>query len=272
MYPGTPRRARGQGDNRCRAAATKLDLSRTDGLRAATLFRSPSVQGFEGLRLRKRLPPQLSRSPRQSRLASAQWRSKRPRAPTDLAASPPPKAKRPALTQDGSFLSVRTRQRGRSSSNAKNRFLCLVEPDNRAIRYGIGVGRGGFQWLGEQEIWAKEEWPDWRPPQEMIGRQRYLPRLMAGGKGNPLDPRALQLGQTVFRIHGANEPETIGRAVSPGCFRPRRRRRGRSLRTGADRREGHYQAGRRALKLANLPRALPSGAPFETPSKLKGGT
>jgi lipoprotein-anchoring transpeptidase ErfK/SrfK len=99
------------------------------------------------------------------------------------------------------------------------RFLYLVQGNNRAIRYGIGVGREGFQWSGLQKISRKQEWPDWRPPPEMIQRQPYLPRFMAGGPGNPLGPRALYLGQTIYRIHGTNQPETIGHAVSSGCFR-----------------------------------------------------
>jgi lipoprotein-anchoring transpeptidase ErfK/SrfK len=103
--------------------------------------------------------------------------------------------------------------------DTKNRFLYLVQPNNRAIRYGIGVGRDGFRWSGQEKISRKEEWPDWRPPQEMLGRQPYLPRFMAGGDGNPMGARALYLGQSVFRIHGTNRPETIGQAVSSGCFR-----------------------------------------------------
>jgi lipoprotein-anchoring transpeptidase ErfK/SrfK len=99
------------------------------------------------------------------------------------------------------------------------RFLYVVQGNNRATRYGIGVGREGFQWSGLQKISRKQEWPDWRPPPEMIERQPYLPRFMAGGPGNPLGARALYLGQTVYRIHGTNQPDTIGHAVSSGCFR-----------------------------------------------------
>ncbi len=99
------------------------------------------------------------------------------------------------------------------------RFLYLVQDGGRAIRYGIGVGRDGFQWQGLQKITRKQEWPDWRPPPEMIQRQPYLPRFMAGGPGNPMGARALYLGDTVYRIHGTNQPRTIGYAVSSGCFR-----------------------------------------------------
>ena len=99
------------------------------------------------------------------------------------------------------------------------RYLYLVQPNDLAIRYGIGVGRVGFQWSGVKRISQKQEWPDWHVPSEMVGRQPYLPRFMAGGPGNPLGARALYLGHTVFRIHGTNQPETIGHAVSSGCFR-----------------------------------------------------
>jgi lipoprotein-anchoring transpeptidase ErfK/SrfK len=99
------------------------------------------------------------------------------------------------------------------------RYLYLVQPNDLAIRYGIGVGRVGFQWSGVERVSQKQEWPDWRAPSEMVGRQPYLPRFMAGGPGNPLGARALYLGHTVFRIHGTNQPDTIGHAVSSGCFR-----------------------------------------------------
>ena len=99
------------------------------------------------------------------------------------------------------------------------RFLYVIQPGGRALRYGIGVGRDGFQWQGLVKITRKLEWPDWTPPEEMIARQPYLPRWMAGGPGNPLGARALYLGTTVYRIHGTNQPQTIGTAVSSGCFR-----------------------------------------------------
>jgi lipoprotein-anchoring transpeptidase ErfK/SrfK len=99
------------------------------------------------------------------------------------------------------------------------RHLYLVQPGGRALRYGIGVGRDGFQWQGLLSIVKKAEWPDWTPPPEMIARQPYLPRFMAGGPGNPLGARAMYLGGTVYRIHGTNQPQTIGTAISSGCFR-----------------------------------------------------
>jgi len=103
--------------------------------------------------------------------------------------------------------------------DTSERYLYLVQPNDLAIRYGIGVGRVGFQWSGVERVSQKQEWPDWRAPSEMVGRQPYLPRFMAGGPGNPLGARALYLGHTVFRIHGTNQPDTIGHAVSSGCFR-----------------------------------------------------
>ncbi len=103
--------------------------------------------------------------------------------------------------------------------HTSERFLYVVQPGGRALRYGVGVGRAGFQWQGLLKISRKEEWPDWTPPDEMIQRQPYLPRWVAGGPGNPLGARALYLGNTVYRIHGTNQPQTIGSAVSSGCFR-----------------------------------------------------
>jgi lipoprotein-anchoring transpeptidase ErfK/SrfK len=100
-----------------------------------------------------------------------------------------------------------------------NTFLYFVLGNGRAVRYGIGVGRDGFRWSGVQHITKKAEWPDWTPPAEMIARQPYLPRFMAGGPTNPLGARAMYLGGTVYRIHGTNAPSTIGQRVSSGCIR-----------------------------------------------------
>jgi lipoprotein-anchoring transpeptidase ErfK/SrfK len=100
-----------------------------------------------------------------------------------------------------------------------NTYLYLVLGNGRALRYGIGVGREGFTWTGTERISRMAEWPDWHPPAEMIERQPYLPRFMAGGEGNPLGARALYLGNTLYRIHGTNQPSTIGSFVSSGCIR-----------------------------------------------------
>jgi lipoprotein-anchoring transpeptidase ErfK/SrfK len=98
-------------------------------------------------------------------------------------------------------------------------YLYLVQPGGQAIRYGIGVGREGFTWAGVEKVSRMTEWPDWHPPAEMIERQPYLPRFMAGGESNPLGARALYLGKTIYRIHGTNQPSTIGKFVSSGCIR-----------------------------------------------------
>ena len=97
--------------------------------------------------------------------------------------------------------------------------LYYVLGQGRAIRYGVGVGREGFTWSGVQSVSRKAEWPDWHPPAEMIARQPYLPRFMAGGPGNPLGARAMYLGSSQYRIHGTNDPSTIGKFVSSGCIR-----------------------------------------------------
>ena len=100
-----------------------------------------------------------------------------------------------------------------------NTQLYYVLGNGRAMRYGVGVGREGFTWSGTQTVTRKAEWPDWTPPAEMIARQPYLPRFMAGGPGNPLGARAMYLGSSIYRIHGTNDPSTIGKFVSSGCIR-----------------------------------------------------
>jgi lipoprotein-anchoring transpeptidase ErfK/SrfK len=131
--------------------------------------------------------------------------------------------------EDSANLSVRFRRQivdyrtneapGTIIIDTSNTYLYLVMGNGRAMRYGIGVGRDGFTWAGTQHITKKAEWPDWTPPAEMIARQPYLPRYMAGGPGNPLGARAMYLGNTIYRIHGTNAPETIGGRVSSGCIR-----------------------------------------------------
>jgi lipoprotein-anchoring transpeptidase ErfK/SrfK len=103
--------------------------------------------------------------------------------------------------------------------STKERRLYLVLSGGKAVRYGIGVGRPGFEWAGVKTVTMKREWPDWRPPAQMLKRRPDLPRYMAGGPHNPLGARAMYLGSSLYRIHGSNEPETIGQAVSSGCIR-----------------------------------------------------
>ena len=103
--------------------------------------------------------------------------------------------------------------------NSTERRLYYVMPDGKAMRYGVGVGRPGFDWAGTQTISRKQEWPTWTPPAQMLKRRPDLPRFMPGGPDNPMGARALYLGSTLYRIHGSNEPETIGQAVSSGCIR-----------------------------------------------------
>ena len=105
--------------------------------------------------------------------------------------------------------------------DTQNKFLYYVLGEGRAIRYGVGVGRAGFEWTGTQRISRKAEWPGWRPPAEMRQRQPYLPVFMPGGESNPLGARALYLGSTLYRIHGTNDPTTIGKNISSGCIRLR---------------------------------------------------
>ena len=113
------------------------------------------------------------------------------------------------------------REPGTIVVDTPQRFLYLVQDDGTAIRYGIGVGRPGFTWAGVKAVTRKAEWPDWVPPKEMLARRPDLPRYMAGGPDNPLGARALYLGSSLYRIHGSNEPWTIGQAVSSGCIRMR---------------------------------------------------
>src|SRR5438034_475359 len=120
---------------------------------------------------------------------------------------------RSTVSYDGSYAP------GTIIVNTAERRLYLVLANGQALRYGIGVGRDGFRWGGVHRITAKKEWPDWTPPSQMLARRPDLPRHMKGGVENPLGARAMYLGSTLYRIHGSNEPETIGTAVSSGCFR-----------------------------------------------------
>jgi lipoprotein-anchoring transpeptidase ErfK/SrfK len=149
-------------------------------------------------------------SPTQNQRAALQY------APTDDATSEPqtvPRLQRQVVNY------VTNEAPGTVIIDTPHTVLYFVVGNNKAIRYGIGVGRQGFTWSGVQQVVRKTEWPDWYPPPEMIARQPYLPRMVAGGPGNPLGARAMYLGGTEYRIHGTNDPTTIGKQVSSGCIR-----------------------------------------------------
>jgi lipoprotein-anchoring transpeptidase ErfK/SrfK len=142
-------------------------------------------------------------------------------------------------------------------------FLYLTLGGGKAVRYGIGVGRKGFTWSGVERISRKSEWPDWIPPAEMIARQPYLPRWVGGGPGNPLGARALYLGNTDYRIHGTNNPASIGTQVSSGCIRMR----------NADVIDLYHRVsvGTKVVVLPGDPRAMASDMPVETQSNVALG-
>ncbi len=130
----------------------------------------------------------------------------------------PAKAQATAIPRE--IVDYPTKQRpGTIVIDSTERRLYYVMPDGKAMRYGVGVGRPGFDWAGTQTISRKQEWPTWTPPAQMLKRRPDLPRFMPGGPDNPMGARALYLGSTLYRIHGSNEPETIGQAVSSGCIR-----------------------------------------------------
>ena len=154
-----------------------------------------------------------------------------PRPPSDMywrAASPSSRRRSPSTRApiDPKFLKQVVAYSGSEPPgtiviDTPQRFLFLVQDNGTALRYGIGVGKPGFTWAGEKKVSAKKEWPDWTPPPEMLQRRPDLPHFMAGGPENPLGARAMYLGSSLYRIHGSNEPWTIGQAVSSGCIRMR---------------------------------------------------
>jgi lipoprotein-anchoring transpeptidase ErfK/SrfK len=176
---------------------------------------SPSSPGY---------PPAASYSPPPSSYPPADVRSAP--APGGIAGLPPedqpetgqPKELPPQFRRQMVDYPT-TEQAGTIIIDTPNTYLYLVLGGGKAMRYGVGVGRDGFRWSGREKISRMAEWPDWTPPPEMIERQPYLPRFMAGGESNPLGARAMYLGATVFRIHGTNQPSTIGSFVSSGCIR-----------------------------------------------------
>ncbi|WP_257166362.1 L,D-transpeptidase [Bradyrhizobium sp. SRS-191] len=151
-------------------------------------------------------------------------------APVEQQAFPPDDTAAPDVAQDEdsqlpdrlrrTIVNLDTREApGTIIIDTANTYLYYVLGGGRALRYGVGVGREGFTWAGVQTVTRKAEWPDWHPPAQMIARQPYLPRFMAGGPGNPLGARAMYLGSSEYRIHGTNDPTTIGKFVSSGCIR-----------------------------------------------------
>ena len=170
---------------------------------------------------------------RQERLAPPRAQAPLQRVSTPTAAPPAPAVHSaaitvPALAQGAGVAAKFARQEvpydgpheaGVVVVDTPNRFLFLVLGNGRALRYGIGVGRPGFEWAGVKTVSRKAEWPDWTPPPEMLKRRPELPRHMVGGEDNPLGARALYLGSSLYRIHGTNEPQTIGHNVSSGCIR-----------------------------------------------------
>ncbi|MGJ3263744.1 MAG: L,D-transpeptidase [Salinarimonas sp.] len=166
--------------------------------------------------------------------AAARYAAPPPAAAGPARAVPPQEARRPApqvaavQPGGGAVADVFRRQTvsyggphgpGTIVVDTRNKFLYLVQEGGTALRYGVGVGREGFAWRGTERVTRKAEWPDWRPPAAMRRRQPELPAFMPGGPSNPLGARALYLGDTLYRIHGTNEPGSIGRAMSSGCIR-----------------------------------------------------
>jgi lipoprotein-anchoring transpeptidase ErfK/SrfK len=157
--------------------------------------------------------PMQSQAYPQDETYSQGYTTEAPEAATDEDAALPDRLRRQIVSFD------RNEPAGTIVIDTANTYLYLVLGNGRAMRYGVGVGRQGFTWSGVQNVTRKAEWPDWHPPAEMIARQPYLPRFVAGGPGNPLGARAMYLGSSEYRIHGTNDPTTIGKFVSSGCIR-----------------------------------------------------
>src|SRR5262245_46183110 len=151
--------------------------------------------------------------------ASAQSQTMAYYAPTATAADEADDAPVPAQLRRQTVNYAGSEAPGTIIVDTPNTYLYYVLGGGKAVRYGIGVGREGFTWSGVKAVDRKSEWPDWHPPAEMIARQPYLPRFMAGGPGNPLGARAMYIGGTIYRIHGTNQPSSIGKQVSSGCIR-----------------------------------------------------
>ncbi|MEJ2624233.1 MAG: L,D-transpeptidase [Pseudolabrys sp.] len=187
-----------------------------------------SLFGDDGSRQVVMAPPPAAYRPQPRYVPSPQYG-----APPRYAAIPPmqrspaesmPQRHGPGFRLDSRYLPQEVAYHGKEAPgtiivDTPHHFLYLVQDGGRARRYGIGVARSGFAWSGVHKITAKKKWPDWYPPKDMLARQPYLPHKMAGGPNNPLGARALYIGHTLYRIHGSNEPWTIGHNVSSGCIR-----------------------------------------------------
>jgi len=174
--------------------------------------------------MRSRVPPgQVDPAPDDPRVTGSTGDGGDPRTmaafPPDVRPETGPKKELPAQFRR-TLVDYHTKEpAGTVIIDTPNTYLYLVLGNGKALRYGVGVGREGFTWSGVQQVTRMAQWPDWNPPEEMIVRQPYLPRFMAGGETNPLGARALYLGKTIYRIHGTNQPSTIGTFVSSGCIR-----------------------------------------------------
>ncbi|RXH39912.1 L,D-transpeptidase [Bradyrhizobium zhanjiangense] len=195
---------------------TRFSLVRRFSPRAVTTFAFASallITPFGGARAQTLgFVPMQSQSYPQDQGYSQAYGSEAPQA-ADEDARLPDRLRRQIVSFD------RSEPAGTIVIDTNNTYLYYVLGQGRAIRYGVGVGREGFTWAGVQSISRKAEWPDWHPPAKMIARQPYLPRFVAGGPGNPLGARAMYLGSSEYRIHGTNDPSTIGKFVSSGCIR-----------------------------------------------------
>ncbi|MCW2308130.1 L,D-transpeptidase [Rhodobium gokarnense] len=204
---------------------------------APTYRRAPRTYGREEYRDHRRAPrlfgrrddPTYRRAPAPARTDryGMRWQDAPSRVrPASVVQPRPHVAKRSRREMDPKFLPQTVSYDGGQKPgtiiiDTNERFLYLVQSGGTAKRYGVGVGRPGFEWAGTHKITRKAEWPDWHPPAEMRQRQPGLPKMMAGGPKNPLGARAMYLGSTLYRIHGSNQPWTIGHAVSSGCIRMR---------------------------------------------------
>jgi lipoprotein-anchoring transpeptidase ErfK/SrfK len=203
MSPDDPRYGRPAGPPPVIYADRPAQAPGNDGLRPPEAIGGPAATGAV-----QTAQPPVGTDGRPMTVASLPPEEQPDAAPTPL----PPNLRR----QEVAFQTKEPA--GTIVVDTPNTYLYYVLGNGRAIRYGVRVGRDGFTWTGVQKITRKAEWPDWHPPTEMIERQPYLPRFMAGGPGNPLGARAMYLGSTVYRIHGTNQPSTIGKFVSSGCI------------------------------------------------------